>query len=281
MPVYKVWPDYFSTIGLKIIENRPFTKNDLVASAIVSQSFAKKFWPGKSFRYAESARSFTVVGVSNEVRQLNLDDAEGVFEWFQPMRLPPGATTRPRPNPSSIIDYRTFVVRADNVATVIPTFSQAAHRIDNRLVIWETNVVNDLFDEAITRPRLVLVLLLTFAAMGLVLAAAGIYGVLSYLVTQRMREIGIRLALGASPEGVFRLILSNGLSLTVTGLAIGLVASYFLVRVMRTILYKVEPSDPIAVIGVSALLLVAASVACWRPARRAMKVDPVNLLREQ
>ena len=96
-----------------------------------------------------------------------------------------------------------------------------------------------------------------------------------------MREIGIRLALGASPEGVFRLILRNGLTLTVTGLAIGLVASYFLVRVMRTILYEVEPSDPIAVIAVSVLLLVAASVACWRPARRAMKVDPVNLLREQ
>ena len=286
VPVYKVWPDYFSTIGLRIIEGRTFTENEPAASTIVSQSFAKKFWPGqspigKTFRYAESARSFTVVGVSNEVRQLNLDDAEGAFEWFQPMRLPPGATARPRPNPPSIIEYRTFVVRAENVATVIPTLSQAAHRIDSRLVIWKTNVVNDLFDEAIARPRLVLVLLLTFAAMGLGLAVAGIYGVLSYLVTQRMREIGIRLALGASPEGVFRLILRNGLTLTVTGLAIGLVASYFLVRVMRTILYEVEPSDPIAVIAVSVLLLVAASVACWRPARRAMKVDPVNLLREQ
>ena len=113
------------------------------------------------------------------------------------------------------------------------------------------------------------------------LAAAGLYGVLSHLVTQRMREIGIRLALGARPEGVFQLILRNGLSLTMIGLAIGLGASYYLVRVMRAILYEVEPSDPMAVVGASVLLLLTALVACWRPARRAMKVDPVSLLREQ
>lgn len=126
-----------------------------------------------------------------------------------------------------------------------------------------------------------LVLLLVFASIGLVLAAAGIYGVLSYLVTQRMREIGIRLALGARPESVFRLVLRNGLTLTVAGLTIGLAASFFLVRVMRSILYEVDSSDPVAVISVSALLLATALVACWRPARRAMQVDPVSLLREQ
>ena len=126
-----------------------------------------------------------------------------------------------------------------------------------------------------------LLLLLVFSGMGLVLAAAGLYGVLSHLVTQRMREIGIRLALGARPEGVFKLILRNGLSLTAIGLILGLGASYYLVRVMRTILYEVEPSDPLAVAGASGLLLLTALVACWRPARRAMKVNPVSLLREQ
>jgi putative ABC transport system permease protein len=286
VPVYKVWPDYFATIGLTIVEGRAFSADEPSDSTIVSQSFAKKFWPGgtpvgRQFRYAESSRLFTVVGVSTEVRQLGMDDAEGSFEWFQPMKLAPGASARPRPNPPAIIEYRTFLVRADNAAAVVPALSEAIHQIDNRLVVWETNVVNDLFSEAVARPKLVLVLLLVFAGMGLVLAAAGIYGVLSYLVTQRLREIGIRLALGASPEGVFNLVLRNGLSLTMTGLAIGLVASYFLVRVMRTILFEVEPSDPIAVAGVSVLLLLAALLACWRPARRAMKVDPVNLLREQ
>jgi len=286
IPVYKVWPDYFSTIGLSIVEGRGFGPDESPTSTVVSESFAKKFWPdrspiGSQFHYQGSSRILTVVGVSAEVRQLGLDDAEGTFEWFQPMRLPAGATARPRPNPPAIIEYRTFVIRADNAATILPALSQTLHRVDSRLVVWESDVVNDLFSEAIARPRLVLVLLLMFASIGLVLAAAGIYGVLSYLVTQRLREIGIRLALGARPESVFRLVLRNGLSLTGTGLAIGLVASYFLVRVMRTILYEVEPSDPVAVAGVSVLLLATALVACWRPARRAMKVDPVNLLREQ
>jgi putative ABC transport system permease protein len=286
VPVYKVWPDYFSTIGLKIIDGRGFAAGEPATSLVVSESFAKKFWPGRSavgsqFRYEGSARIFTVVGVSAEVRQMNMDDAEGAFEWFQPMKLAPGATVRPRPNPPAIIEYRTFVVRAENPASVTPSLSQVVHRLDNRMVVWKTDVVTELFSEAIARPRLVLVLLLTFATIGLVLAAAGIYGVLSYLVTQRMREIGIRLALGASPEGVFRLIIRNGLTLTAGGLVIGLVAATFLVRAMRSILYEVEPSDPIAVAAVSALLLLTALVACWRPARRAMKIDPVSLLREQ
>ncbi len=286
VPVYKVWPDYFSTIGLKITEGRTFAADEPTPSIIVSASFAKKYWPGRSpigsqFRYQGTARTFTVVGVSNEVRQQAMDDAEGAFEWFQPMKLPPGGIARLRPNPPAIIEYRTFVIRADNPSAILPVISQAVHRIDNRLVISESDIVNNMFAEAIARPRLVLVLLLVFSSIGLVLAAAGIYGVLSYLVTQRLREIGIRLALGAKPESVFRLILRNGLTLTLAGLAIGLIASFYLVRVMRVILYQVEPSDPVAVVGVSVLLLLTALLACWRPARRAMKVDPISLLREQ
>ena len=286
VPVYKVWPDYFSTIGLKVVEGRVFAADEPTTSIIVSQSFAKKFWPERSavggqFRYQNGTRVYTVVGVSNEVRQQSMEDVEGAFEWFQPMRLPPGAVARPRANPPAIIEYRTFVIRADNPAAILPAVSQAIHRIDTRVVVTKSDIVNHMFSEAIARPRLMLVLLVAFASIGLVLAAAGIYGVLSYLVTQRLREIGIRLALGAKPDRVFRLILRSGLSLTLMGLAIGLIASLYLVRLMRVILYQVEPSDPLPVIGVSVLLLLTALVACWRPARRAMKVDPVSLLREQ
>jgi ABC-type antimicrobial peptide transport system permease subunit len=120
-----------------------------------------------------------------------------------------------------------------------------------------------------------------FSGLGLGLAAAGIYGVLSCLVTQRLREIGVRLALGASPVSVFTLILRSGLGLTTIGLVLGLGASYYLVRVMGSVLYEVEPSDPTAVVGVSVLLICTAALACWRPARRAMRVDPISLLREQ
>jgi hypothetical protein len=286
VPVYKVWPDYFSTIGLPIAEGRAFAADEPGTSVIVSQSFAKKFWPdqsplGAQFRNKGSSRTLTVVGVAAEVRQADMDDASGAFEFFQPMRLSPGAVARPRPNPPAIIEYRTFAIRADNPQSMLSALGQTIHRVDKRLVILDSDVVNNKFADAIARPRLVLLLLVAFATMGLVLAAAGIYGVLSYLVTQRLREIGIRLALGARPEGVFQLVLRNGLTLTVVGLLLGLGASYFLVRVMRTILYEVEPSDPAAVLGVSALLLLTALFACWRPARRAMKVDPVRLLREQ
>jgi ABC-type antimicrobial peptide transport system permease subunit len=104
--------------------------------------------------------------------------------------------------------------------------------------------------------------------------------VLSYGVAQRRREIGIRLALGAQPQSVGRLILRHGLVLTTIGLAIGLVAALGLVRVMRTLLYEVEPTDPLSVAGVALLLLMTAAVASWRPARQAMRVDPVSLLRE-
>jgi len=119
-----------------------------------------------------------------------------------------------------------------------------------------------------------------FAAAALMLAVVGIYGVMAYLVTQRTREIGIRLALGAQPQSVGRLVLRNGLTLTTIGLAIGLGTALALVRVMRTLLYEVEPTDPVAVGGVTLLLLATAIVASWRPARQAMRVDPVALLRE-
>jgi ABC-type antimicrobial peptide transport system permease subunit len=155
------------------------------------------------------------------------------------------------------------------------------HETDSRAVIWRLDAVDQLFADAVARPRLVLMLMVVFAALGLVLAAAGIYGVLSYAVVQRHREIGIRLALGARPESVGRLILHNGLMLTAAGLAAGVALALALVRVMRTLLYEVEPTDPASVAGVVAILCVVAALASWRPARRAMRVDPVTLLRQE
>jgi ABC-type antimicrobial peptide transport system permease subunit len=149
------------------------------------------------------------------------------------------------------------------------------------VVIWELGSVEQQFADAVARPRIVLLLMSVFAGFGLVLAAAGIYGVLSYLVAERRREIGIRLALGAQPGNVGRLILGNGLRLTAIGLVLGVVAALGLVRVMRSLLYEVEPTDPASVAAVVAILLATAVVASWWPARRAMQVNPVTLLREE
>jgi len=148
------------------------------------------------------------------------------------------------------------------------------------VVVWKVEPVENAFSAAIMRPRLTFLMMVILGGLGLVLATAGIYGVLSYGVAQRRREIGIRLALGAQPQSVGRLVLRNGLTLTTIGLAIGLGTALALVRVMRTLLYEVEPTDPVAVGGVTLLLLATAIVASWRPARQAMRVDPVALLRE-
>jgi ABC-type antimicrobial peptide transport system permease subunit len=153
------------------------------------------------------------------------------------------------------------------------------HQVDPRVVVARTSLVERLFADEIARPRTVFLMMSVFAGFGLLLAAAGLYGVLSYLVAQRVREIGIRLALGARPADIRRLVFADGLLLAGIGLGIGIPAALGLVRVMRTILYEVEPTDPFSVAAVSVLLLATAVLAAWRPARRAMRVDPVSLLR--
>jgi predicted lysophospholipase L1 biosynthesis ABC-type transport system permease subunit len=221
------------------------------------------------------------VGVAGEVRQLTMDDSQGSFELYEPLRRPPGLAPPTRQPTSAIVNYRTIAVRADVPAEVVEPVRQAVHREDPRVVIWELGSVEQQFADAVARPRIVLLLMSVFAGFGLVLAAAGIYGVLSYLVAQRRREIGIRLALGAQPGNVGRLILGNGLRLTAIGLVLGVVAALGLVRVMRSLLYEVEPTDPASVAAVVAILLATAVVASWWPARRAMQVNPVTLLREE
>jgi ABC-type antimicrobial peptide transport system permease subunit len=224
-----------------------------------------------------------VVGVAGEVRQMELDDSTGSYEFYYPLRVPPSAppASRPASTTEAITSYRTFVIRATNPAAVIEPARQAVVSVDDSVVIWDVGTVEENFVEAVARPRAVLFLMTVFAGLGLLLAAGGLYGVLSYLVGQRVKEIGIRLALGASPRAIFRLILQSGLRLTALGLGVGVVLALLLVRVMRTLLYEVEPTDPLSVIAVVVVLGGAALFASWRPARRAMRVDPVALLREQ
>jgi ABC-type antimicrobial peptide transport system permease subunit len=154
------------------------------------------------------------------------------------------------------------------------------HQVDPRVVIWTIDPVERLFADAIARPRLVLLLMSVFAGAGLVLAAAGIYGVQSYLVVQRRREIGIRVALGARPEGIRRLVIGGGLKLTCAGVILGVLAARSLVRVMQALLFEVEPSDAASIAAVVAAVTVVAIAASWWPARAAMRIDPVSLLRE-
>jgi predicted permease len=289
LPGHEAWPNYFQTVGIPLKEGRPFAESEAAGSIIVSESLARKFWPDRSaigaqLRFTHAKEWKTVIGVAGEVRQMDLDDAHGAYEWYLPLRTPLQAAPVPPETASAtetIVEYRTFVIRADDPPTVVGQARRAVHGVDPNVVIWKVDQVDHLFAEAVARPRIVLLLMSVLATLGLVLAAAGIYGVLSYLVTQRRREIGIRLALGARPQTIGRLILRNGLGLTTAGLMMGLAAAWGLVRVMRTLLYEVEPSDPASMAMVTVVLLAAAAVASWWPARRAMRVDPASLLREE
>ena len=140
--------------------------------------------------------------------------------------------------------------------------------------------MDDVVGDAIARPRFLTVLLAIFAGLALALAAVGTYGILSYLVSERKQEIGIRMALGADRRGILKLVLSRGLLLSAIGLVLGLAASFGLTRVMRTLLFNVTPTDPLTLVLVAGVMIVVATAACFVPAWRATRVDPLVVLRD-
>jgi predicted permease len=283
LPVYRVWPDYFDTIRLRLVAGRAFTATEAPDSIIVSESFARRFWPNQSavggqFRFTGTSSWSTVVGVARDVRQNQLDDGEGTFEVFRPLRA---QAPSPRRGGSQIIEeHRTIVARAENEGAGLAALRQIVRRIDPSVVLWSSGTVEGAFSNAIAQPRLILDVLAALGFLGVTLAAAGLYGVLSYLVATRAREFGLRMALGARPASVFNLILRHGLTLTLVGVVAGGCAALALVQVMQSLLYDVESSDPTPLAGVALLLCVVAGLAAWSPARRAMRVDPVILLRD-
>jgi predicted permease len=283
-PQYQVPADFFATLGIPILEGRTFSSADPEGATIVSSNFAKKHWPdgkviGGQFRTASTDPWMTVIGVTATVRDGAPTDGTDRTQLYVPYGRPLSGA-RPIRATSTIGGYRTLVVRAGNPAAVSLLLPAAIHAIDPKVVIDKREFVEHQFADAIARPRIVFLMMSVFAAFALVLAAAGIYGVLSCLVQQRLREIGIRLALGANPRSVGRLILQNGLGLTSVGVAGGVALALLLMRTLRTLLYEIAPTDPVSVTAVAALLLLTAVAAAWRPARRAMRVDPVSLLRE-
>jgi putative ABC transport system permease protein len=280
--MHDVPADYFTTLGLRLLAGRTFRTDDTAQAVVVSDSFARKYWAdanavGGQFRGKDRSWQ-TIIGVVGDIRPMAADQSGRGLLYYQTGKAPQAMV--PRMPASSIAEYRNLVVRAAHPADAIAALPAAIHAIDPTVVIWRTALVDHLYADAIARPRVVLALMATFAGVGLLLALAGIYSVLSYLVTQRVREIGIRLALGATPRDVGSLVLRNGLGLTIAGLVVGLALAVALTRVMRTLLYEVGPSDPLSMAAVSAMLLGTAMLASWWPARRAMRVDPVRLLRQ-
>jgi predicted permease len=272
--------DYFNAMGIPLKSGRTFTSQDarpLGGSVVVNESFEKRYFPGESaigkrIRLGASpgktARWQTVVGVVGNVRQSGLA-GDVMPEVYSPDLDDSG-------------EALSFVIRVTgDPAGLISAVHGVVADVDPNQPLHNVMTMEQRLANTTTSPRLSASLLGGFAAVALLLAVVGIYGVMSYAVTQRRREIGVRLALGAQKRDVLGLIIHGGLRLTLLGVAIGLVGAFALTRYLSILLYSVKATDPVTFLGVALALTGVALVACWLPARRASRVDPMVALRTE
>jgi len=267
-----VSPGYFATLGIPL-KGRDFSAQDGEKAprvAIISQAIADRYFPNQDpIGRAITMTSFgnepsTIVGVAGDVRTLGLDAAPG-FVFYGSAGQYTGW------NPMTLV-WRSQTPSIDTVRASVRS-------LDAGVPLSAINSMASLLDTSFGPRRFNLYLLSAFAAVALALAAIGLFGVMAYLVSQRTREIGVRLALGATRGEVFRLILGSGMTLAVIGAVIGVGGAFWLTRVMETLLFSVSRTDPVTFIAVPVTLIAVAALACYLPARRAMRVDPVEALR--
>ena len=268
----EISPNYFKMMGIPLLGGRAFTDSDEQNApkvAIVSKAFSTRYAQGEDLigrRVRIEDDWHTVVGTVSDVRQSGLDEEAAPHIYIPYLQYSPeraGVLVRTTGDPLSMVG----AVRT------------AIQNVDHDQPIYNISTMAGMISTAVAPRRLNLVLLGSFALVALVLAAVGIYGVMANLVTQRTGEIGLRMALGAQPRDVLRLFVARGLRLALLGVAVGLGASFALARLMATLLYGVSASDPITFAAITVLLLSVALLACFIPARRASKVDPMVALR--
>jgi hypothetical protein len=271
-----VGPSYFRTFDIPIVRGRAFQRNDTKSSgnvAIVNESLAKQFWPGqdpvgKQILQTVNGSAWTVVGVARNAhfRELTDDGPLAYFEWDQVS-----------PMWNGIIAVRT--TRPLNA--MMPTLRSATRDADPTLSIWRADTMDHLLDAPMARPRLSALLFTGFSLAALLLSAIGLYGVLASSVRQQARDIGIRVALGAAPADLRRLVIGDALTVIAGGAAVGVAGALAGGRLLSAQLYGVAPRDP-AAIGVAAVSLILIGLtAAYAPARRAMRIDPVEALRNE
>jgi len=272
-----IMPGYFDAMGITLVAGRAFTAADREGSApvaIVNETMARRYWPdsspiGRRVRFnGDGAVWMEVVGVIGDVKHWGLE-APVNPELYQPLGQPLASAS-----------LMTFVVPASgDPASLASALREAVHAVDPNLPVSTIRTMDEIAAVSVATRRAGMQLVGAFGLLALVLAAAGIHGVMSHLVALRTGEIGVRMTLGAAPHSVLSLFLREGAVQAMIGLALGLTGGVLLMRTFRSILYGVEPADPLTLVAVGTVLLATALAACALPARRAMRVDPVTALR--
>jgi putative ABC transport system permease protein len=279
-----ITPGYMSTLEIPLLRGRDFDNRDVAgqpATILISQSLARRFWPGEDPIGKHITLTFfpgvvrEVIGVVGDVKVDGLTQTRPASAIYAPLaQIVPTANEPWRSFPM------TLVVRtSSNPASLVSAMTNVVRDIDREVPLRDVGTMDDLVASSLSQPRFDLLLLGVFAALALTLAAIGIYSVLSYSVKRRVREIGIRLALGASLSDVLRMIVLEGMKPTLLGLAAGAVAALALGRVMSSLIYGIAATDPLTFLAVAMVLLGVALCATIVPARRAAKVDPMVALR--
>jgi putative ABC transport system permease protein len=272
--------DFFRTMGIPIQKGRDFTEREIIEPdarvIIINETMARRFWRndsplGRRIMLNRDEKWDEIVGVAGDIKTTDLDgEAQPTVYW---------------PQHSWGFNFGALVARTTvEPASLAPAIMRAIHSIDPEVAISDVRTMEDVLWRSIARPRFNTLLLTTLAVVALALAVVGIYGVMSYSVSQRTHEIGIRMALGANSGDVLKLVVKHGMKLTLIAVGLGLVISYALTRLLSGWLgwlYQVEPTDPLTFVGVSLLLSAVALLACYIPARRATKLDPMETLRHE
>ena len=268
----EVTEDYFTTLGIRIVSGREFVRTDdenAPAVAIINETMAAKYWPGKDAlgqRLKVKDKWVQIVGIAKNANYRTKLEIPAPFFYVplrQNFRVQNSLLIRTRETPGALMN----------------ALAREVHALDPNLAPWPANRLQEQVDEMSYSQRLAVMLVSIFGAMALFLAAIGLYAVISYSVSQGTRELGLRMALGAGTGDLLRLVVSWGLRLTIAGIVIGAIAAVLLTRLMGNLLYKVSPRDPLA-FGLAFLVMaIVAFIACFMPAWRASRIDPVQALR--
>jgi putative ABC transport system permease protein len=276
-----VSPNYFRAMGIPVLQGRTYTDRDNENAPLVmmvNQQLAREIFPdenpvGKRITFGGTGadgqpRWFEIVGVVGNVRSLELREAPTAELYFSSQQ--------------DLWPAMSLVVRSNvEPASLSAAVRQAVNEVDRSVPVADVKTMEHIVSESITQPRFNLFLLGLFSAVAMVLSAAGIYGVTAYTVTQRTHEVGIRIALGAQVTDVLRMILGQGMAVIGVGLVVGLVAAFALMRLLRSLLFGVGENDPLTFVAITVVLVLVALIACYIPARRATKVDPLEALRAE